>query len=55
MNGKQVQAIRRKLEFTQQELATAVGKTSRTIIAWEKNGVPKGKDRRVLRLLLASN
>lgn len=39
MNARQIKALRRKLGWTQQQLANALGVTSRTVQHWEITGV----------------
>lgn len=38
MSARQIKALRRKLGWTQQQLANALGVTSRTVQVWEKCG-----------------
>ena len=54
MTATEVKAARSKLRLTQEELATKLKRSSRTIIKWEKCGITKIADALALHRLVRS-
>ena len=51
INGEAVQDLRRRVGYTQQDLAEALGVTNTTVSRWERGGpIPRVKQQLILRL-----
>ena len=54
ITGQELQDARNACRLTQDELASQLGVTSRTVVNWERSGVPKAKESLVKNMLQMS-